>query len=442
MNRTDALGLMQETLLPLFDSERGKLDVIDRWLNNKQTYANKRADLEKRGLEKLSRTPWLRLVVTSAAQMLIAERVYSSERDVAEMWVPWNRNRFAQRQVAIHSAAIGYGTAYAMGLPGDSGAVLTGYSPREMLAVYQDPSWDEWPMYAIIVKPQPNESRLIWVVDEERRWIFGAEKDAKPEYITDEAHDLGFCPVVRYSPRLDLEGRAPGEVVPYVTTAARLMKTTNDRLLAQHYNSWKVRTATHLDEDSSPEMIEQAKQKLAHDDILTGTGETQFGTLPETDLGGFNASQDSDLEALAAVSQTRTAALTGKMVNVSADAINEANRSAYSKRDEFKIALGGSHVQTLRLASRIEGREDDAEDYTARIGWADTDSLTMSAAVDALGKAVQMLGVPAQVVWGLIPGVDQTQADEWIHYSETHPSGDQVIAEALTRQVSTSGADL
>lgn len=440
MKRKEAAAMLTETLLPAFSTERAKLDRIDRWVRNKQPYANRgAARREKRYLEKLARKPWLRLVVISAAQMLQAERVYSSERDVAEMWHPWDRNRLSQRQVPLYVDAIEYGTAYALGMPGDTGARLTLFSPREMMALYQDPANDEWPMSAVIVKDQPDGSRLIFVLDEERRWTFGQEKDAAPEFITEDIHDLGVCPVVRYSPRLDLEGRAEGEVTPYIASAASLMQTDEDRLRTQRFNSWRIRTATGLNDNA--EDVEEARQALEQDDILTGTGDIQFGTLEATELAGFISSHDSDLESLAATSQTRTAAMTGKLVNVSADAINEANKSAYAKRSEFQLALGGSHVQLLHLASLIEGRTEDAEDYSVRIGWADTDSLTMGAAVDALGKAAQMLGVPPVKLWPLIPGIDQTQADEWMSYAEEHPSDDKVLAAALTRQVTTSGAD-
>ena len=443
MNKDDARVALTETLLPAYAKELANLDRIDKWVNNTQGFAhNRSSQREKRYLEKLSRTPWLRLIVTSAAQMLYVERVYSSERDVQEMWGPWNKNRMDKLQVPLHTAAIQYGSAYLMVLPGDRGARMTVHSPREMMALYQDPVNDEWPMLAVEVKNQPGGAQHISVIDEEKRWTFTRENvDAKMQFVTEEVHGVGVCPVVRFCPRIDLDDHAEGEVKPYISTAARLIETDNNRLQVQRYNSWRIRTAEGLDDDASDEDLERTKQKLEHEDILTGTGETKFGTLDATEMNGFIAAHDSDLEALAAVSQTRTTALTGKMVNVSADAIVEANRSAYSKRDEFQLSFGGSHVQGLRLASFIEGRVEDAKDYSIRCGWADTDSLTMSASVDALGKASQMLGVPAMKLWPLIPGIDQTTAEEWASYAESHPSDDDAAAVAYARQVMSDGSD-
>ena len=443
MKQSDAEVAIRATLLPAYTKELAHVELVDKWLNNKQPYSNRRtSEKEKRYLEKLSRTPWLRLVVIAAAQMLYAERVYSSERDVADMWTPWNRNRFPQLQVPLHTAAIQYGSAYALALPGDTGARITVHSPRNMIAMYQDPVNDEWPMLALQVVEQTGGDRLLYVIDEEKRWLFSQEAgSSKLTPIEEQIHGIGVCPVVRYSPRIDLEAEAMGEVHPYISTAARLIETDNDRLLVQRYNSFRIRTAEGLDNDASDEDLERSKMKIENDTVLTGTGDMKFGTLDATEMDGFIAAHDSDLEALAAVSQTRTAALTGKLVNVSADAITEANRSAYAKRDEFQLAFGGSHVQLLRLASQIEGRTEDAADYSARVGWADTDSLTMSAAVDALGKASQMLGVPAVKLWPLIPGIDQTTADEWEKYAEAHPSDDDAAAIAYARQVMPDGAN-
>jgi hypothetical protein len=53
------------------------------------------------------------------------------------------------RQTGIHRAAMQYGAAYATVLPGDTGPVIHGYSPRRMTAIYQDPEIDDWPFMAI-----------------------------------------------------------------------------------------------------------------------------------------------------------------------------------------------------------------------------------------------------------------------------------------------------
>lgn len=42
----------------------------------------------------------------------------------------------------------------------------------------------------------------------------------------------------------------------------------------------------------------------------------------------------------------------------------------------------------------------------------------MSQAVDALGKASQMLGIPPAALWTRIPGVTKSDVDEWSSMSD------------------------
>ena len=42
----------------------------------------------------------------------------------------------------------------------------------------------------------------------------------------------------------------------------------------------------------------------------------------------------------------------------------------------------------------------------------------MSQAVDALGKASQMLGIPPSGLWSRIPGVTNTDVEEWASLNE------------------------
>lgn len=427
MKQQDAIAVVKEQLLPAFQSERHELLKIDQYLRNEQPTAKlpRRASREHKYLAEIARTPWLRLVVNSAVQMLHAEAVYSTERDVRQMWAPFTRNGMVAKQTPLYRDAIGFGTAYVTALPGQfreqkNVAKLRPYSPLEMFAVYADPAEDEWPMFAVRVIPQPRDTFHYRLLDEESVYYLSDGPDGV-QYLERREHGLGVCPVIRYSPRLDLMGRADGDVGPFRTTADRLDKTEYDRLLAQHYNSWRVKTATKLDDNISDEESEKIRMQLSHEDILLGSNETEFSTLDQTSLSDFDQAKESHVETLAAISQTPTTALSGKMINVSADGLAEAKANAYAKRNEFQVTLGGSHIQTLRLAAQIENRPEDAADYTATISWDDTETRTLNQAVDALGKAATMLGVPPELLWEFIPGVSKTKSDYWKKYAQEHP---------------------
>jgi hypothetical protein len=431
MNRSDVIQLANDVLIPGWQLERLKLDEIDNWLRWSPTKVRmpSYADHEQRHLGDISETPWLGLVVTTVAQQLVGELVRSTARpDVDAVWMPWLRNRMHSRQRAIHRAALGYGYSYTQVLPGDVGAVIRGYSPRDVFAVYADPVEDEYPMYYMRV-----QGNHRYVVDEEVVHVLGIE-NGKLTYIEPRTHDVGVAPLVRYSNQIDLEGRTPGEVEPYVPLAKRINKTTFDRLLVQHYSSWKVKTATGLEMPSDPAERERVKLLLRQSDILTGEDGVQFGTLDETDPTGLIKAGETDIETLAAVSQTPAHALTGKMINLSADAITEARAMLDLKAGERKVGFGDSHVQTLRLASHIEGRDEDANDFTLVMDWADLESRSMSQAADALGKMATMLGIPPEKLWDRVPGITPDVAAAWLKYKQENPSADEQLARSLTDQ--------
>lgn len=437
MSNDAALKLVKDTMQPQMAAERARLDDIDKWMrwDPNEVQLPRTAAQEKKYLAKLSETPWLMLVVNTLAQQLIAETARSSEvDDVDALMRPWFRNRMPSRQRAIHHAACGYGYAYTTVMPGDTGAVIRGYSPRDMYAVYQDPVVDEYPMYAL----RKRGSHLI-LLDEEAQYTIGIEDSGELAFIEYEVHGVGVAPVVRYSNAIDLEGRTPGEVEPYIGVAKRINQTTNDRMLVQHHNSWKVRTATGLDSDVSDEERKREKLRLAQDDILVGGDGVAFGSLDETSVEPLTRAEDKDVGTLAAVSQTPAHSLTGNMINLSADAITEARAMLDTKAGQRKIAYGDSHSQTLRLAAHIEGRERDATDFTLQMQWADLESRSMSQAADALGKMSTMLAIPPEMLWDRIPTVTAQEATKWRRYREENPSAEVILAESLRSQ--SNGTD-
>lgn len=438
MKKADVVELVQDDLLPLFNKERQHLDTIDGWMRwtPADIVTQRRDNKEAAYLKSLSKTPWARLVIAATAQALSVEGIHAADKQADELhksWLPWDRNDMETKQGALHRAALGYGMAYTTVLPGIPGAVINGYSPRDFIATYGDEVEDEFPLYGMrVISQGRGRSRLFRVLDEDAVY-FLAEKDGfggDIEFIDTQIHGMGVSPVVRYANELDLEGRAPGEVEPLIPLFARINKTDYDRLLTQHFNSWKVRTATGLAKPESKEDADKEKLRLAQDDILVGEEDVEFGTLDETSLEPFVKAHDSDIEALAAVSQTPTTAF-GKLINVSAEGLQEARQSLRAKVKDRKKAFGGSHMRTLRLSAWAEGRDEDAADFTLKAKWADDDSTYLASAVDALGKAATMLGVPPQLLWDRIPNVDETTARTWRQYANENPSAEERQADAL-----------
>ncbi|WP_064075904.1 phage portal protein [Prescottella equi] len=405
-------------LLPKLKRESARLTRLDKFLRGEQAPAKlpRSATPERKALAELSKSPWLGLVVTTLAQaMFVDGHRVPDDKENSQQWKTWLANNFAARQIAVHRAALAYGYSFTVVTPGvdtfgQTQSVIRGVSPRRMFAAYEDPAEDEWPIYAL----RDDLGGRLRLYDD--HLVHRLRRSGSDEIVHDgfEVHDAGVCPVIRYAPDLDLEGRATGQVAPFISTAARIDKTIDDRLQAQHFNSWKVRTATGMAEPDTEEEANRAKLKLRQSDLLIAEDpDTKFGTLDETPLAGFIDAAEADVDTLASVSQTPSYNLTGKMTNLAADAITAARAAFTQKVFEITTSLGVSHNQTLRLSALLEGDYAAAGDVQAGVTWQDLEVRSLAQAVDALGKAAKMLGVPPQALWARIPGVTKTDVEEW-----------------------------
>lgn len=431
LSRSAVIELATDHLFPLWKKEQEHLDRIDLWYrwDHEPVRIPRAATPEMKALVELAKTPWLRLVVRAASQAMHVDSYRSPDRpaSVEVPWAAWQRNDMDYRQIAVHRTALAYASSYVVVLPGSlsngsTASVMRGKSPRKMQALYSDPAADDWPMYTIHVEPVGNGTDYaVQVLDENDAYYLTCDKSGTGfEYIENREHGVGVCPVVRYANDLDLEGRLAGEVEPFIPVAARINKTAFDRLMAQHYNSWKVRTIAGMVQPTKPdgsvdtEAAAAKKIQLRQDDMLVAEDpDTKFSTLDGTPLDGYIKSWESDVEALAAVSQTPTHTLTGKLINLSADALASARSEFDQKISEYKLACGKSHAQTLRLAAHIEGDAAAAEDFAAHVTWQDTSVRSFAQAADALGKLATMLQVPVEGLWQRIPTVTKEDVDEW-----------------------------
>ena len=427
MSASQVTALIKEDLLPKWRTERKKLDRIDGWLrwDHDDPHRPRHATQEYRELAARAQAPWGDLVVGSVSQTLYVEgyRRPDAPKD-STGWEIWQANGMDARQVTIHRGALGYGIAYATCLPGriltgKAMPKLRGVSPREMLAVYEDPADDEWPVYALRVR-KVKAGHELTVYDATHTYTLVLKDlgdDPQRQQVTMLEHGIGVCPVVRYCNRFDLEGRSAGEIEPFIPVLGRIDQTAFDRLVVQRFASWIVRTIAGMDVPASAaatgETVDQVKMRLKVEDFLTATDkDTKFGSLPASPLDGFIKAHDSDLAVLAAVSQTPAFEMLGTLANLSAEALAAAKASQTAKSDERKHTFGEAHEQLIRLACYVSGNNDGAEDFMAQVRWADTSIRSLAQAVDALGKMAQMLGFPAELLWQKVPGFTDQDVDE------------------------------
>lgn len=418
---------LTDEVMPIFEDERCRIRKLEAWGTGKQpesrNHTNK--NKEKQVLQRIARNPWIPLMISTFAQQMIVD---GYRRDGAtaneEAWDTWEFNNMKSQQFTIARSMMIAGYTYVratdgVGPTGKPMAALRVVGGQNALGVYADPG-DEYPQF--LLEKRFNGTYRWWTDSD---YTVLRNDKGTLTYVEAVNHDYGVVPFVRYVNQIDDCGRTWGDVEPVVELAARLDKTAFDRLLVQHYNSFKIRWAVGLEQPDTEEEAVASAMQLQHGSFLISSNEqAKFGVLDETRMDPFIAAYKADLETFLTIAQLPPD-LAGLAANLSADAMEGARRSTYQKLYEKQTMLGQSHAQVMRLAAKIEGREDDAADFSARIHWQDVSVRSLAQFADAWGKMVVSLGIPKQKVWGMIPGVDQAWVKECeeTYFEDSGPEG-------------------
>lgn len=367
--------------------------------------------IEMQRLARLSRVNMLKFVVNSRVQSMYVDGFRAPRADSdAETWAVWQANGMDARQIGVHRAALSYGAAYVTVLPGDTAPVMRGASPRNLTVVYDDD--DLWPELAL-EKRRARSGELWRLIDNEAvYWVRYPEGSDRPEgKPVVELHDASVTPVVRYSDTNDLDDPTTGIVEPFIPLQDQINMTTFGLLVAQHYGAFKQRWIIGWLAENEEQRLKASSSVLFTVD--ESPGDVAIGEWSETNLDGYIKSREATLKHLATVSQTPAHELIGEMVNISADALVAAESSKQRAIEENKRVIGEAHEQTLNLAGQMIGAEPDAEAF---VRWQDSEARSLAQTVDALGKAVSLLGIPPQALWDRVAdamGVSQQEVEGW-----------------------------
>src|SRR5690606_19447403 len=263
---------------------REHMALVNRWyrntLNDEDKPSMPRSPTpEFKELRDRSITGWLKLAVTVVAQAMYVEGYRSADQSSnAAPWTVWQANRMDKRQNALHRGALSLGNAYASIMPGrlyDGTALplVKGHSAKAMLAWYEDPATDEWPLEALRGDPIRGADGSEWwrmqLWDSEA--VYTVDVNALGDdftYITHELHggEGEVCPIVRYTNDLDLDGVSIGEVEPNIDIVSRINQDTFDRLVVQRFQAWVVRYIAGMSLPEAQEEQALAKLKLSVED--------------------------------------------------------------------------------------------------------------------------------------------------------------------------------
>lgn len=387
------------------------------------------ADNDVRAIARLSIKNVLAPVRDSFAQNLcvVGYRTATSEENLPA-WKQWQANRMDARQSEIHRPALTYGVSYCCVTPGKNKGdppLFRPRSPRQLIGIYADPQIDQWPQYALETWVDSTDGRRV------RRGVFFddtyiyplnlgpvlpyaySDSDERlqslfPVSILDEdsppiPHGAEYCPVVRYINDRDADDMIVGEIEPLITLQRAITETNFDRLVVARFGAFPQKVISGWSGSKDQVLEASAHRVWAFDDP-----EVKAYTLQPASLSDYNELLQEQMEHVAMMAAISPAAITGKLINVSADALAAAEaqqqRKLASKRDSF----GESHEQLLQCAAQIAGDNATASDEQAEVQWRDTEARSFAAVVDGVTKLV-LSGVPLQYLLPMIPGMTQQQ---------------------------------
>ncbi|MEU9605450.1 phage portal protein [Streptomyces sp. NPDC048057] len=478
---TSPLKLAKE-LLAILDRDAGRLDRIDRFTRGKHDdpYMPPHADDEYKLLAERAVSNWMPLLIGTPAQALYVDgfRPGTSSEGLPEAsfskspaWSHWQRSRMDARQAAVYRGALGFGHSFVLTEKTKKGVTSKGLSAKKTAALYEDPANDDEPYAALTITAWPKGETpgraRMFDSTYEYAVTFKSINDLDSVKVagTKQRHGNTECPVTRFAAQVDLEGRTVGVVEPMIPLQNRINQTVFDALVAQTYTSHEVRYATGmappllrewLDENGNvttdPELAVDSRPKLGPDGnpmpaaihhnarrfLFAEDPDVKFGSLPSGPISPLIDAVDMSIRHLAAISQTPPHHLLGQIANLSAEALLAAETALSRKIAEFRSLFGEAWERVFRLAAELEGETGAADDFTGEVQWRDMESRSLAQAADALGKLKEQLGIPARGLWKRVPGVTQTEYEDWEQMAEEDDSIGQ-LANALTR--ATPSAD-
>lgn len=460
-------------IMRMREREQDRLNRIGAYVRGQHAsvYVPRSAKSEYKWLLDRSTVNFLPLVVSVISQNLHVDGYVPSGQEDGNPdpakgpWQLWNANKWTSKQHGLHRSIAKYGVSYAVVLPGqitddpDSeeitpSAVMRPVSPRRLTALYEDDVDDEWPLYAIEVRDIASEKgwrRLIRLYDDSARYTLvtreNSEEPIWPEsddplvaqgVPSIEEHDLGLCPVVRFTRDYDLDGEldVSGEVEPLIPLQDQLNTTTFNLLMAMQYAAFRQRWVTGMvttDEKGRPKQ----PFRSGVDRLFTAESpDTKFGEFGQTDVAGFLNGREAAIRHMSTIAQVPPYHLLGQVANLSAEALQAARDGLDRKVEELQGVLTEPYKQTLRLASKAAGDKANWLDDSGRVLWRDTAGRAYAATVDALGKIATSLGVPATELWRKIPGVTAEEVAAWQKAAESADAMaelNQLVEAALTK---------
>lgn len=423
------------TLNKALDERRPHLDRLDAYYdgNHPLPVAPKKAHDAFRRLMRMSRSNWMELVVDAVEERAKVEgfRFGSDAQADKQAWKMWQANAMDVGSKTVTSNSLIHGTSYVTVAPNYDDPRNPFITPEEatQVIVATDPAnhrrrfaafkkWldDSGHVFAVLYLPD-------WVVklrsEDPVKTVDPAGQNIRWEarYVDNEDwpifNEIGEVTVVPF-PNKPRKGRGTSEIASLTDIQDRINKTLFDRLMAAEFSAFRQRWVTGMDIPTDPvtnqprEPFQAAVDRVWHSEDPN----TKFGEFNETNLAGYIASVEADIQHLAAISRTPPHYLLGQSGAIpSGESLKSTETGLVAKVNERTVYWGESWEEVMRLAFRAAGSPKANRTDTETI-WRNPESRTLGELTDSLVKLRQVLGAPLEALWSQY-GLSPQQIEQW-----------------------------
>jgi len=429
------------------------------YMPSTQSYriANEYSDIARRAVSN-----WLPLVSDTFVKRLFVEGYRPTDAfDNSKPWEYWQANGLDARQTIVHRAAIEYGVAYVLVLPGTLGEqqspmpYIKPMSPFRTMAWYSDPD-DEWAQYAVeLAGSDADGNEIVKMYDANNVYTFIKQPSrvtegavggvTAPQVIRSEfrlqdtaRHGLGVVPLVRFRERL--EDNPYGALYPLLKDQDKINEITFSIHMAFQYGVFRQRWVTGMavptdDNDNAVPPFQAGIDRL----FVAESPDTKFGEFQQTDVANHLIAYRDAVKTFAAHAAIDPNMLTGDVVNVSAASLGSLKDSTTQQVEQYKMIFGESWEQVFRLAASADptAPSSDREDLMAQTRWRDDTSSEFLQTIEGLAMLSEKLGVPGEALWEKIPGMSDQDIRHWHEIAEKQADTDPIAT--LAAQLNKNG---
>lgn len=407
---------------------------------------------EHRDLMSRSQQPWCAIPGKAVSQTLAVEgwrtpgAVGEALTDSPE-WQVWQRSNLDGRSNVVHHAGADYGQAFVVSELRHGGqAYVRVLSSRHTAVLFEDVLSDDNAAWALSVLSYGGTSKsgkavpgraVLW--DREKRYELSLDISRGPVVVSSSPHGgVGHNPVTRFVAQLDEDGRVVGEIEPIIPWQDSFNQALFNLSSVQTDTAFRIVFGTGVkqdfitDDDGRVVLDEFGKPvpvpvQMGPNTMITSTDpSSKFGVLEGSDQAGYVSALDMLVKQFSALTQTPPNFLLGTMANLSAEALEAAEKSFRRKVNHYQRAFGESWERALRVARVMEGEPESELLEHGEVVWTDFDSYNLVGHAQALGTLATQLSVPPRGLWPLVPGVSAGMLDEWGRLADA--SGDLVVA--------------